>query len=154
MLPATIAADIQRQVLHYLEATVEFRDPEVQEALNRLLLDPQRGLFKGPWLQVRRPYRAVVVAGDARRPRDPVGPAPGRLHAPPAARHPGSARITVHRRARLGRDGPARGRRDARGRGPVRRCGVDRAGEPVLVSVAALTTAQCACRCALHRPAV
>jgi DEAD/DEAH box helicase domain-containing protein len=59
MLPATIAADIQRQVLHYLEATFEFRDPEVQEALNRFLLDPQRGLFKGPWLQVRRPYRAA-----------------------------------------------------------------------------------------------
>ena len=57
MLPATIAADIQRQVLHYLEATFEFRDPEVQDALNRFLLDPQRGLFKGPWLQVRRPYR-------------------------------------------------------------------------------------------------
>lgn len=59
MLPATIAADIKRQVLHYLEATFEFRDTDVQEALNRFLMDPHKGLFKGPWLQMRRPYRAA-----------------------------------------------------------------------------------------------
>lgn len=34
MLPATIAADIKRQVLHYLEATFAFRDPNIQDALN------------------------------------------------------------------------------------------------------------------------
>jgi hypothetical protein len=42
MLPTTIAADLQRQVLHYLKATFEFRDPDVQESLNRSLLARSR----------------------------------------------------------------------------------------------------------------
>lgn len=57
MLPATLAPDIKQQVLHYLGATFNFRDPAVEQALMTFLNDPENGLFKGPWLQIRRPFR-------------------------------------------------------------------------------------------------
>lgn len=57
MLPATIAPGIREQVMHYLAATFHFRDPEVERELRRFLNDPENGLFKGPWIQVRLPFR-------------------------------------------------------------------------------------------------
>jgi DEAD/DEAH box helicase domain-containing protein len=57
MLPASIAPDIRRQVLHYLGATFNFRDRAVEQALQRFLNDPEEGIFKGPWIQFRRPFR-------------------------------------------------------------------------------------------------
>ena len=64
MLPATIAQDIRQQVLHYLEATFNFRRHEEEAALRRFINDPENGLFKGPWLQVRRPFRAAADKGE------------------------------------------------------------------------------------------
>ncbi len=64
MLPATIAQDIRQQVLHYLEATFNFRRHEEEDALRRFINDPENGLFKGPWLQVRRPFRAAADKGE------------------------------------------------------------------------------------------
>ena len=64
MLPATIAQDIRQQVLHYLEATFNFRRHEEEDALRRFINDPENGLFKGPWLQVRRPFRAAADIRD------------------------------------------------------------------------------------------
>jgi DEAD/DEAH box helicase domain-containing protein len=63
MLPATLAQDVRRQVLHYLEATFHLRDPKVEAALSRFFNDPQNGLFKGPWVQLRRPFRQAVNSG-------------------------------------------------------------------------------------------
>lgn len=57
MLPVTLAQDVKKQVLHYLSATFKFRVPEDEAALKEFLNDPERGLFKGPWVQVRRPFR-------------------------------------------------------------------------------------------------
>ena len=57
LLPASIAPDIRRQVLHYLGATFNFRDRAVEQALQRFLNDPEEGIFKGPWIQFRRPFR-------------------------------------------------------------------------------------------------
>ncbi len=57
MLPATLAPDIKQQVLHYLGATFNFREPAVERALMDFLNDAENGLFKGPWLQIRRPFR-------------------------------------------------------------------------------------------------
>lgn len=57
MLPATLAPDVRQQVLHYLGATFNFRDSAVEAALLRFLDDPENGLFKGPWIQIRRPFR-------------------------------------------------------------------------------------------------
>ena len=42
MLPATIAQDIRQQVLHYLEATFNFRRHDEEDALRRFISDPER----------------------------------------------------------------------------------------------------------------
>ena len=57
MLPAHIAENIRRQVLYYLQSTFDFRDRAVSRAFEQFLQDPERGMFKGPWVQLRRPFR-------------------------------------------------------------------------------------------------
>ncbi len=57
MLPAHLAENIRQQVMYYLESTFWFRDPEVNEAFKRFLLDEEQGIFKGPWVQLRLPFR-------------------------------------------------------------------------------------------------
>lgn len=57
MLPAHLAENIRKQVLFYLQSTFAFRDKAVEDAFQRFLLDPENGLFKGPWVQLRRPFR-------------------------------------------------------------------------------------------------
>ena len=57
MLPAHIAQNIRRQILYYLQATFSFRDKKVDDAFQRFLEDPDFGLFKGPWVQLKRPFR-------------------------------------------------------------------------------------------------
>ena len=63
MLPATLAHEVRKQILHYLEATFNTRNRQVEEALLRFFNDPQNGLFKGPWLQLRRPFRQAADDG-------------------------------------------------------------------------------------------
>ena len=57
MLPAHFAENIRKQVLFYLQSTFDFREKSVERAFERFLTDPDTGLFKGPWVQLRRPYR-------------------------------------------------------------------------------------------------
>ena len=57
MLPATLAQNVRRQIRHYLEATFNFRRPEEEAAFTAFVNDPVNGLFKGPWVQLRRPFR-------------------------------------------------------------------------------------------------
>ena len=59
MLPAHLAENIRKQVLFYLQSTFDFRDKSVEDAFERFLADPENGLFKGPWVQLKRPFRAV-----------------------------------------------------------------------------------------------
>lgn len=57
MLPVHLAENIRKQVLFYLQSTFDFRDPKVDRAFDRFLNDGDMGLFKGPWVQLRRPFR-------------------------------------------------------------------------------------------------
>jgi DEAD/DEAH box helicase domain-containing protein len=57
MLPAHIAENIKKQVLFYLQSTFSFWDRETENAFTRFIEDPDTGLFKGPWIQLRRPFR-------------------------------------------------------------------------------------------------
>ena len=63
MLPATLAQDIRQQVIHYLEATFNFRRRDEEAALRRFINDPENGLFKGSWVQIRRPFRPAADRG-------------------------------------------------------------------------------------------
>jgi DEAD/DEAH box helicase domain-containing protein len=57
VLPATLAQDVKRQIRHYLEATFNFRRRDEEAAFSEFVNDPENGLFKGPWVQLRRPFR-------------------------------------------------------------------------------------------------
>jgi DEAD/DEAH box helicase domain-containing protein len=64
LLPATLALEVKKQVLHYLGATFNLRRRDQERALDAFFNDPERGLFKGPWLQVRRPFRLAADGGE------------------------------------------------------------------------------------------
>ena len=48
---------IRRQILYYLQSTFSFRDKKVDDAFQRFLEDPESGIYKGPWVQLKRPFR-------------------------------------------------------------------------------------------------
>ena len=68
MLPAHVAENIRKQVQFYLQSTFDFCDKKVEKAFERFLGDPENGLFKGPWVQLQRPFRRV--SEDAAYPLD------------------------------------------------------------------------------------
>lgn len=68
MLPAHIAQNIRRQILYYLQSTFSFGDRKTNQAFQRFLEDPESGLFKGPWVQLKRPFRPAPA--DAELPFD------------------------------------------------------------------------------------
>jgi DEAD/DEAH box helicase domain-containing protein len=57
MLPAHIAQNIRKQVEYYLQATFSFRDKQAEKAFSLFINDPENGMFKGPWFQLKRPFR-------------------------------------------------------------------------------------------------
>ena len=61
MLPVHLAENIRQQVLYYLQSIFDFRDRDVDAAFLRFLEDPENGLFKGHWVQLRRPYRPAQL---------------------------------------------------------------------------------------------
>lgn len=63
MLPATLAHEVKKQVLHYLGATFNMRAPAAEQALQTFFNDPENGLFKGPWVQLKRPFRLAADSG-------------------------------------------------------------------------------------------
>ena len=62
LLPAHLAENVRKQVLYYLQSTFDFRDKAVEQAFQRFLEDPDTGLFKGPWVLLRRPFRPADQA--------------------------------------------------------------------------------------------
>jgi len=56
MLPSHVAENIRKQVLFYLQSTFAFADQETERAFERFLLE-EGGLFKGPWVSLRLPFR-------------------------------------------------------------------------------------------------
>jgi DEAD/DEAH box helicase domain-containing protein len=60
MLPARPAKNIGKQVLFYLQSTFDFREKAIDKAFERFLTDPDSGLCKGPWVQLRRSFRPAV----------------------------------------------------------------------------------------------
>ena len=64
MLPAHIAENIRRQILYYLQSTFQFGDKQGERAFERFLNDPGSGIFKGPWVALRRPFRQAPQDAD------------------------------------------------------------------------------------------
>jgi DEAD/DEAH box helicase domain-containing protein len=57
MIPAIVADELRATLLDYLDTTFSFQSVEVAQALQCFLTDPQHGIFKGPFLQLRLPFR-------------------------------------------------------------------------------------------------
>jgi DEAD/DEAH box helicase domain-containing protein len=57
MIPLTVADQIRTTLLDYLTTTFNFQDEAVEQALLRFLEDGRTGLFKGPYVNLRLPFR-------------------------------------------------------------------------------------------------
>jgi hypothetical protein len=45
------------RIIDDLQSTFTFRDKATDQAFQRFIEDPDAGLFKGPWVQLKRPFR-------------------------------------------------------------------------------------------------
>lgn len=59
MIPLTLATEIRSTLLDYLTTTFNFQDEAVETALVDFLQDPHKGLFKGPYVNLRLPFRKI-----------------------------------------------------------------------------------------------
>lgn len=57
MLPLVLSDQIRRTLVDYLRTSFRFRNADLDRALFRFLQDPDRGMFRGPYLDVRLPFR-------------------------------------------------------------------------------------------------
>jgi ATP-dependent helicase YprA (DUF1998 family) len=59
VIPSLVAGELQEAIVEYLSTTFALSDDETRAALARFLADPVDGIFRGPFLRVRTPYRPV-----------------------------------------------------------------------------------------------
>jgi DEAD/DEAH box helicase domain-containing protein len=59
MIPLTLAAEIRTTILDYLTTTFNFQDRDLERELLAFLEKEQGGLFKGPYIHLRLPFRKV-----------------------------------------------------------------------------------------------
>lgn len=57
MIPSILSNEIKRTVLDYLDTTFSFQDDTLAESLKVFLLNSEQGMFKGPYVSVRLPFR-------------------------------------------------------------------------------------------------
>ena len=57
MIPLTIARELRTTLLDYLTTTFNFQDRALERALLGFLENKQHGLFKGPYIHLRLPFR-------------------------------------------------------------------------------------------------
>ena len=60
LLPSAQAREIRDGLLDYLTTTFALADPDAQLALEDFLGDREHGIFKGPFLRLRLPFRAAA----------------------------------------------------------------------------------------------
>ena len=59
MIPSLVAAEIRESLVDFLATTFALADSEVSERLADHLTDPSTGIFRGPYLRLRTPFRPV-----------------------------------------------------------------------------------------------
>ena len=63
LLPTLAATSIREGLLDYLETTFSLADQDARAALNEFLEHPSDGIFKGPYVRLRLPFRPPPTAG-------------------------------------------------------------------------------------------
>jgi len=61
MIPSSVANQVRATLLDYLRTTTSFQDPEIDAALTNFL---EAELFKGPYIDLRLPFRKAQAADD------------------------------------------------------------------------------------------
>src|SRR5690606_18138951 len=59
MRPTLAAQTLRDTTVEYLTTTFALAEPDTQDALEDFLTDPADGLFRGPYLRIRRPFRTA-----------------------------------------------------------------------------------------------
>jgi ATP-dependent helicase YprA (DUF1998 family) len=59
VIPSLVAGELQEAIVEYLSTTFALSDDETRAALAQFLADPVDGIFRGPFLRVRTPFRPV-----------------------------------------------------------------------------------------------
>lgn len=59
LLPSIQSSDIREGLVDYLSTTFALADPEAREALDSFLKNPIDGIFKGPYVRLRLPFKAA-----------------------------------------------------------------------------------------------
>ena len=57
MLPSLVAEDLRASLTSFLGTTFALADDDVRAELERFLADPEDGIFRGPYLRMRLPFR-------------------------------------------------------------------------------------------------
>lgn len=70
MFPTVVSSEIERALLDYLRATFRLRDKEFEVALFRFLRDGETGIFRGPYLDIRLPFRKASESWERTSPLD------------------------------------------------------------------------------------
>jgi ATP-dependent helicase YprA (DUF1998 family) len=65
LLPSLQAADLRRALIDYLGTTFALADDEVRIALQDFLTDPEEGIFRGPYVRLRLPFRPAASVWSA-----------------------------------------------------------------------------------------
>ena len=60
LLPTVQAGEVRHGLLDYLTTTFALADPDAQLALGEFLSDREHGIFKGPYLRLRLPFRPAA----------------------------------------------------------------------------------------------
>lgn len=59
MIPSLVAGEVRRGIVEYLATTFALADEDARDALTNFLEHPTEGIFRGPFLRVRPPFRSV-----------------------------------------------------------------------------------------------
>src|SRR4051812_20266391 len=68
MIPSLVVSDIRAALVEFLATTFALADDEVRDELTEFLTHENDGIFRGPYLRVRTPFKAVDA--DWRSPLD------------------------------------------------------------------------------------
>ena len=70
MIPSLAAAELREAIVEYLSTTFAIGDEETRDALIDFLTDEADGIFRGPFLRVRTPFKRVDATWLQRSPLD------------------------------------------------------------------------------------
>ena len=60
MIPSLVAFELRKALTEYLSTTYAIGDEVTRDALASFLTDPKAGIFRGPYVHLRSPYRRVA----------------------------------------------------------------------------------------------